>query len=53
MHHFAFTAVRSAKRSLFAALLLGLLGAMLLSGCRLREPGQEDLVIPELVRTHI
>lgn len=39
------------------ALLLVLLAALalaaLLSGCRLREAGQEDLVIPELVRTHL
>lgn len=53
MRQYPFTAVRPAKRTLFAALLCTLLGAMLLSGCRLREPGQEDLVIPELVRTHL
>lgn len=39
------------------ALLLPLQAALalcvLLSGCRLREAGQEDLVIPELVRTHL
>jgi parallel beta-helix repeat protein len=36
------------------AILSGaLLLALVLSGCRLREPGQEDLVIPELVRTHL
>lgn len=47
------TTVRYANCSLLAVLLCALLGAMLLSACRLREPGQEDLVIPELVRTHL
>ncbi|SFD10384.1 right-handed parallel beta-helix repeat-containing protein [Massilia yuzhufengensis] len=41
--------VRTWLIALFGALVL----AVLLSGCRLREPGQEDLVIPELVRTHL
>lgn len=61
MRHYPFTVVRSANRALITAprltvpraLFLALLLAMLLSGCRLREPGQEDLVIPELVRTHL
>ena len=53
MRHYPFAVAWSAQRPLLAALLFILLGASLLSGCRLREPGQEDLVIPELVRTHL
>lgn len=53
MRHTQFTVVRSAHRASILALSGALLLAMLLSGCRLREPGQEDLVIPELVRTHL
>jgi len=53
MRHYPLTAVRSASRSAFALLLAALCAAVLLSGCRLRETGQEDLVIPELVRTHL
>jgi hypothetical protein len=52
MRHYPPT-TRSASPSLFAVLLAGVLAAVLLSGCRLRETGQEDLVIPELVRTHL
>jgi len=48
------TAVRSAfGSSACLACLLACLAGFLLSGCRLRETGQEDLVIPELVRTHL
>lgn len=47
------TAVRFLLAALTGAQWLALLLAPLLSGCRLREPGQEDLVIPELVRTHL
>ncbi|MEX5744612.1 DUF1565 domain-containing protein [Massilia sp. X63] len=56
MRHYLST-VRSAGRPLFRSLPAALLGALcvalVLSGCRLRETGQEDLVIPELVRTHL
>lgn len=56
MRHYLST-VRSAGRPLFRSLPAALLGALcvalMLSGCRLRETGQEDLVIPELVRTHL
>lgn len=41
------------RDQLRAQLLLALALSVLLSGCRLREAGQEDLVIPELVRTHL
>ena len=56
MRHYP-SAIQSGKRSPFQTLLTALFAAFcaaaLLSGCRLRETGQEDLVIPELVRTHL
>jgi hypothetical protein len=48
-----FTAARPTFRSIHLACLAACLAAFLLSGCRLRETGQEELVIPELVRTHL
>ncbi|MFC0251640.1 right-handed parallel beta-helix repeat-containing protein [Massilia consociata] len=45
-----FTIVPGPLAAPFVAMLLL---AAVLSGCRLREHGQEDLVIPELVRTHL
>ncbi|RLM48455.1 hypothetical protein DVK02_19425, partial [Halobellus sp. Atlit-31R] len=52
MRHYLSSAL-SANRARLAAMLATLLGAVLLSSCRLRETGQEDLVLPELVRTHL
>lgn len=40
-------------RPLFTWLLLWLLAGPLLAGCRLRDGGHEQLVVPQLVRTHL
>lgn len=40
-------------RPIFISLLLWLLAAPLLAGCRLRDGGHEQLVVPQLVRTHV
>ncbi|MCC2955304.1 DUF1565 domain-containing protein [Massilia sp. IC2-477] len=55
MRHYLSTAQFAKPSSLTAliAALAALIALTLLSGCRLRETGQEDLVIPELVRTHL
>ena len=39
--------------SLFWLLACPLLAAHLLAGCRLRDGGHQELVVPELVRTHL
>jgi len=55
--HHSFAALHAILSAILSAmlpaLLLAAVPAALLSGCRLRETGQEDLVIPELVRTHL
>jgi len=44
---------RRMQLSVFWLLACPLLAGQLLAGCRLRDGGHEELVVPELVRTHL